>query len=146
MANYIQRRFTPQNPEKYAGDPTTIMSRSSWEYKVMLFLDRHKDVLTWSSEEKVIPYMSPVDKQIHRYYPDFLAQFRQRDGSIKNVMIEVKPSKQTVAPQKPKRMTRRFIQEVQTYAVNEAKWKAATHWCKQNGFEFQLITEKELNV
>jgi hypothetical protein len=66
------------------------------------------------------------------------------DGSIKTMLLEVKPKAQTLEPKVPKRRTKRFISEVMTYGVNQAKWKAAREYCEFKGWEFQIITETEL--
>lgn len=142
---YHQGRFIPKNPQKYHGDPTNIVFRSSWERKAMIFFDMNPNILKWSSEEHVIPYISPVDGNPHRYFPDFLVAARTRDGSIKRLMVEVKPAAQCEPP-KQKKKTKKYIQEAQTYAVNQAKWEAAKMWCMNNGFEFKILTEKELGI
>jgi hypothetical protein len=138
-------KFTPKNPQKYKGDPTNIIYRSSWEVKVMKYLDDHPDVIWWGSEELVIPYWSPVDNKKHRYFPDFVAKIRQKNGVIKTFVIEVKPEAQTKPPTQ-KRKTKRYIQEAATYVINQSKWKAATEFCKDHGWEFQVITEKHLGI
>ena len=65
MATY-KGFFKPKNPQKYRGDPTNIIYRSGWELKLMLYLDEHKDVVNWGSEELIIPYRSPIDGKVHR--------------------------------------------------------------------------------
>jgi hypothetical protein len=101
--------------------------------------------IKWSSEEIAIPYMSPIDKKMHNYYPDFLIQFKNSEG-IHTWMVEVKPKKQTRPPEIPKRKTKHFITEVTTWGVNQAKWKAAKEFCLDRGWEFQLITEDHLGL
>ena len=59
-------------------------------------------------------------------------------------MIEVKPKKQTVAPKKKSRVTKTYLNECKTYAVNQAKWRAAEEWCKDRLIEFKIITEEDL--
>jgi len=86
--------FTPRNPQKYKGDATNIVYRSSWELRVMKYLDDNPAVVWWASEELFIPYKSPVDQKVHRYFPDFIARIRQANGEI-TVVMEVKPFKQT---------------------------------------------------
>lgn len=135
-------RFKPKNPEKYKGDPTNIVYRSSWELKLMGYLDSHEQVVQWSSEEFCIPYRSPVDNRIHRYFPDFWV--KKMDGSV--VVIEVKPAIQTEPPKQPKRMTRRYVNEVFEYGKNQAKWKAAQEYCADRGWNFEVFTEKELGI
>ncbi len=137
--------FTPRNPQKYLGNPTNIMYRSSYELKYMLFLDSHEDVLKWGSEEMIIPYRAP-DGLIRRYYPDFVVQFRDKTGKINNWMVEIKPHVQTQPPKVPKKMTKAFLEEVETFEVNKAKWAAAQAYCQKVGLEFKVLTEAELGI
>ena len=143
-SHYKQGFFKPVNPKKYIGDPTNIVYRSGWEKKFMHYLDEHEPIIRWGSEEVVIPYISPVDNRPHRYYVDFYVEARGADGSIKKILIEVKPFAQTQEPKAPKRRTKRFITEVVTYGVNQAKWKAAKEYCTNKGWEFQILTENEI--
>ena len=138
---YHQGKFYPKNPEKYVGDINNIIYRSSWELKVLIFFDENPNVISYNSEEIVIPYMCATDGRQHRYYPDFLVKFKKRDGSIVTTLVEVKPEKQTKPPVPPKRRTKRFLQEIETYAKNRSKWDYAIEWCKQKGIEFTLLTE-----
>lgn len=136
--------FTPRNPKKYRGDASNIVYRSSWELRVMKYLDEQPNVIWWASEELPIPYKSPIDQKIHRYFPDFIAKIRQKDKEV-TVIMEVKPFKQTQLPTQ-KRKTQKFLQEVATYAVNQEKWRAADLFCKEHGWKFMLITENELGL
>ncbi len=138
-------KFKPRNPEKYKGNPNNIIYRSTWEIKVMSYLDNNPNVIWWASEELPIPYYSPVDKKKHRYFPDFIAQMRRSDGSLMTYIIEVKPEKQTKPPTQ-KRKTKVFLQEAITYEVNKAKWQAAIEFCKDHGWEFKILTEKHLGI
>jgi hypothetical protein len=139
-------RFIPKNPQKYVGDPNNIIYRSSWECKCMDWFDRNSDVITWASEELVVPYKSPADGRYHRYFPDFLIKIKTKDNKFKTLMIEVKPKKQTRPPEQKKRITKQYINEVVTYGVNQAKWKAANEYCKDRGWEFKVITEDDLGI
>ena len=139
-------KYKPSYPEKYNGDPTNIIYRSLWERKFCVYCDLNENILSWSSEEKAIPYRSPIDGKVHRYFPDFLIKVRESNGSIKKYMIEIKPSKQTVPPKKPQRQTKKYISEVYEYAKNQSKWEAAKDWCADRGYEFKIITENELNI
>ena len=112
----------------------------------MYRLDEDKQILSWQSEEVVIPYRSPIDNRIHRYYPDFLVTKINKDGTKETVLIEIKPAKQTKPPKKPQKITRGYITEVKTWGVNEAKWKAAAEFCKDRGWRFVIFTEKELGI
>ena len=136
--------FTPRNPQKYKGDATNIVYRSSWELRVMKYLDENSAVVWWASEELFIPYKSPIDQKVHRYFPDFIARIRQANKEI-TMVIEVKPFKQTQKPVQ-KRRTQKFLQEVATYAINQEKWRAADLFCKEHGWQFKIITEKELGL
>lgn len=138
--------FKPKNPQKYSGDHTNIIYRSSWECRMMTWLDNNPNVVNWASEELVIPYISPVDNRWHRYFPDFLVKVRQQDGKTRIMMLEVKPKKQTAPPKTPKRKTKQYINEVMTYGVNQAKWKYATEYCLDRGWEFRIITEDHLGL
>jgi len=140
-------RFKPKNTFKYLGNPANIIYRSLWECKLMAYLDNHPDVLSWASEEVCIPYKSPIDGRRHRYFPDFYVK-RRINGKIKESVIEVKPKIQTVPPKKLNRKipTQKYLREVRTYGINEAKWKAANEYCKDRGWDFLIMTEDQLGV
>jgi hypothetical protein len=138
--------FTPRNPKKYMGDPSNIIYRSSWECRVMNWLDQNPNILSWASEEIQIPYISPVDSRWHRYFPDFLVRMRTKNGQLKTMMLEVKPKKQSMPPEPRKRVTKQYIQEVATWGVNQSKWKAAEEYCLDRGWEFKVITEEHLGL
>ena len=143
MARYKQGFFVPKNPEKYLGDPSKIYYRSSWEQRFFGWCDTHTSVLSWGSETVVIPYIKPTDGKQHRYFMDIIMKYRKRDGSIVTEIIEIKPSSQTKPPRK-KRNGKSNLNEQITFAVNVAKWKAATIWAKERGIKFRIMTEKEL--
>jgi hypothetical protein len=110
----------------------------------MKFCDQNENILEWSSEEIAIPYLSPIDGRIHRYYVDFWIKAKEKDGSIRCRLIEIKPEKQTVMPKKPKKQTRRFLNEMATWAINSSKWEAAKNFCKSSNMDFLVLTEKHL--
>lgn len=112
----------------------------------MLWLDSHKSVIKWSSEEIVIPYKSPIDGRYHRYFMDFYVKLRNKQGEIEEHLIEVKPEKYTKPPEKQERKTKRYIQEVTQWAINKSKWAAAEEYCKDRNWKFQIFTEKKLNI
>lgn len=138
-------KYKLKNPQKYKGDTLNVIYRSLWERKYMVYCDTSSEILEWSSEEKIIPYRSP-DGRIRRYFPDFLIKRKESDGVIKKYMIEIKPKKQTLPPPKPKRQTQKYLNEVFMYAKNQSKWEAAREWCADNGYEFQILTENDLNI
>ena len=88
--------------------------------------------------------MSPVDNRTHRYFVDFVLKVKDKNGDLKTWMVEVKPKKQTKPPEVKKRVTKQYITEVTTWAVNEAKWKAATEYCADRGWKFVIFTEDHL--
>ena len=136
-------KYFPSNTKKYKGDPSNIIYRSLWERKFMVYCDRNEKIVEWGSEEFFIPYRSPLDGKIHRYFPDFYVKVKTPRG-MKKWIVEVKPKAQTRPPKIPKRKTSRYITEVRNYAVNDAKWKAATAYCKDRNWKFQILTEDNL--
>lgn len=144
MAGYpTPRKWFPKNKDKYAGNVNNIIARSSWEIKFMNWCDMNDLVTNWISEEIIIPYISPVDKKSHRYFCDFLIKVKTNSG-IKMYLVEIKPLAQTMPPKAPDKPTKRYLNESKTYAVNQAKWKAATEFCRIKGWEFMVLTEKHL--
>ena len=139
-------RYRPSNPKKYRGDSSNIIYRSLWERKFMVYCDNHSKILEWGSEEIALPYRSPIDNKIHRYYPDFYIKVKETNGKIKRYIIEIKPKKQTVEPKVKKRKTKGYIYEIYEYARNQAKWKAAQEFCKDRMWEFKVLTEDELGI
>ena len=139
-------KYKVRCPYKYKGDPTKVIYRSLWELKFMRYCDTNINILEWGSEEMYVWYRSPVDNRPHRYFPDFYIKAKESNGQIKKYIIEVKPKKQTAPPAKPKRQTKGYLREAFEYARNQAKWKAANEWCIDRGFEFKVLTEKELGI
>ena len=146
MGESIKSKFKPSNPQKYQGDPENIICRSSWERKFCKWCDLNENIMEWGSEEFWIPYVSPVDRRVHRYFPDFIIKVKESTGQVKTYVIEVKPKRQTMEPKKKSRVTKSYIYECKTYAVNQAKWKAATEFCEDRRIEFKIITEEELGI
>ncbi len=142
----MKGRFRPKNPTKYKGNPTNIIYRSSYELKAMMKLDSNPNVKCWSSEEFFVPYRSPLDGKIHRYFPDLFVE--NRDGS--KFLFEIKPSYQTLPPMlvetKRKTLTKASIKAQIEWSKNNAKWEAAKTFCEQRGWIWQILTERELNI
>ena len=141
-------KFKPKNRAKYKGDHTAITYRSLWELRFMRYLDTTPSVLKWSSEEIVIPYHSQIDGRRHRYFPDFWVKVKTSEGVVKESLIEVKPKAQCSPPKgsppKDRRKRGRFIREVKTWGVNEAKWKAAKAYCDDRKWGWKILTEEDL--
>lgn len=138
-------RFTPNEPGKYKGNPRNIIYRSMWERHCMRYFDRNENVLEWASEEVAIPYVSPLDGDIHRYYPDFWVKVRRGDSYVIK-LIEVKPEKQLRPPKPGKRKTKGYLYEVREFGKNSAKWKAAKKYCDKRGWQFAVWTEKTIGL
>jgi hypothetical protein len=138
-------RFKPKNPKKYNGSTENIIYRSSWELRVMKYLDESASIIWWASEELAIPYLSPVDQKMHRYFPDFIVKVREKSGLVMTYILEVKPENQTKRPVQ-KRKTQKFLQEAATYAINQEKWRAADIFCQEHGWKFKVVTEKDLGI
>ncbi len=139
----MQGTFAPKNPHKYAGDATKIIFRSSWELKAFKMIDEEPNIVKWSSEELVIPYIG-IDERPHRYFVD-LVIITKNGGKY---IIEIKPFAQTKKPNKGKGKKKEstFINECITYETNQRKWIAASKWAKENGMHFLIWTEKELGM
>jgi hypothetical protein len=146
MGKWAQGKYTPKNPQKYKGDPTNIIYRSGWELKFMFYVDSHPEIIEWGSEEFFIPYRSPIDNRIHRYFPDFYIKKKSKNGVIETIVVEIKPLKQTMEPQRQQKKTKRYINEVMTWGINSSKWDAAKRFCEDRNWKFMILTEKELNI
>lgn len=136
-------KFTPQNRTKYLGDASNIVWRSLWERKFMKYCDETPGILKWASEEFHVPYISPVDSRPHRYFPDFYLEVQSNSG-LRHFVIEIKPQSQSVMPATPKRRTKRYLAEVMTFAINQAKWEACKSFCHDRGWTFLVLTEQHL--
>lgn len=138
-------RYKPKQPKKYIGNPTKVIYRSLLEKRFMLYCDKTDAILEWGSEEVVVPYKSPIDNRMHRYFVDFLVKLKNKDGIIETLLIEVKPKKQCKPPKRPERKTRTYFTEVKNWGINSAKWKAATEYAENKGWRFIIITDETLS-
>jgi hypothetical protein len=154
MGRYKQGVFNPIHPEKYKGNTKNIIYRSSWELKFFSKIDLNPNVIEWSSEEIIIPYVCPLSEdkkqKIRRYFPDVYVKYRDIKGNIRKTLIEIKPHKQTLPPEIPKDNSRksknRFQKELAEFAINEAKWKAAEIYAEKKNLEFIKLTEKNAGL
>jgi hypothetical protein len=141
--NFTQGLYKPKNPQKYIGSQPVY--RSALELKAFRYLDNNPNVLNWSSEAVVIPYQSPADGKVHRYFVDLVAKLKSTDGTIKKLLIEIKPEKQTKPPTiSDRKKQKTILYERYQFAVNCAKWEAAKSWCKSKGYVFLILNEKHL--
>ena len=139
-------RFKPTNITKYRGAHRNIIYRSSCEKVFMKYCDKNDNIIEWGSEEVIIPYNSPIDNRIHRYFPDFYIKVKDLSGRPKKYIIEIKPKKQTQEPVIQRVKTKKYVREVMEYAKNSAKWDAAITFCKDRMMEFKILTEDNLPV
>lgn len=143
-------KYKIKNPEKYVGgDSSNIIYRSLWERQLMVKFDTNPKYISWNSECVIIPYLSDLDNSVHRYFVDFYVKYVNSVGSIEEALIEVKPFKETQKPKSPKnnwKSKQRYIRECATYMTNMSKWKAAREFCRNHGYKFIIITEKELRT
>ena len=143
----LSGKYKIQNPKKYIGNADMIFFRSSWELRVFRRFDNDPNILRWNSEEVIIPYFFPVDNKWHRYYVDLYCELKQKDGSVHQYIIEIKPHKYLSPPEfkgttKNKRPSKSFLRECFEYKKNQAKWEAAREFAKKQNLEFLILTEK----
>ena len=138
--------YKPLYPKKYRGNPSRIVYRSLWEKKYMKYCDHTASILEWGSEEIIIPYRSPIDNRVHRYYPDFYIKVREKSGKISKYIVEIKPKKQTKPPYGKDKRTAAYKKEALTFAKNRAKWNAAEEFCDDRQMKFLILTEDHLAV
>lgn len=138
--------FKPLHPEKYAGNPNNIIYRSSWELAVFQRFDLDPNIISWASEEICIPYFDRATGRARRYFPDIIVKSRNPDGTIKTVMIEIKPYCQTIPPVKGSKSEKRYLKEVSTFATNFSKFEQAREYCRKKGWQFVVLTERDLKI
>ena len=150
-AKALRGHFTPQHPEKWIINEKSlgrghIEYRSSWEKRFCVYADLHSSIIKVSSEPFAIPYLSPLDNKVHRYYIDFYVEMIKKDGTTEEVLIEVKPHAETKKPRQNKKNPTAYRRAVETFLRNSAKWDAARAFCEKNGLRFLIMTEFELGL
>jgi hypothetical protein len=112
----------------------------------MQYCDFNESILSWSSEEVTVPYKSPLDGKIHRYFVDFWIKTKQTDGTEKCILIEIKPKNMTEKPtiDESKKLTKTAMIKMRDWIINTSKWQAAKTYCEDRGWEFKILTEKEI--
>jgi hypothetical protein len=140
-SKFRQGVFTPTNSHKFIG--SKAIYRSGLELKFFRFCDTNENVIKWGSENIIVPYISPLDGRVHRYFVDNYVVIKE-GNNIKKYLIEIKPQKQTLPPQTKYKKREHLIYEQQQYAINQAKWESAKHYCKKHNLSFLILTEKDL--
>ena len=133
-------KYKIKHPEKYAGNPAKVVYRSLWERQAFKWCESNPKVKMWNSEEVVVPYKCKTDNRLHRYFVDLFIQMEDK----KTYLIEIKPKNQTTPPKTRTRKTKKYINEVTTYAKNISKWEAAQEFAEHKGWKFQVWTEETL--
>jgi hypothetical protein len=141
---FKQGLFKPKNRGKYIGKEDPVY-RSGWELKFFRWADDNPNVVEWASEAVIIPYVSPLDQRVHRYYTDGIVAIKE-GNFIKKYIIEIKPKSQTVLPTRGRKRMATMVYETARFAQNQAKWDAAKKWCDKHGYSFLILTEKELGI
>jgi len=142
-SRYYQGVYVVQNVDKYLGDHKKCEYRSRWEFLVFKMLDNNPKVVGWGAEPFAVGYVSPKDNKLHRYFPDVIVVADNKGVQV-TTLIEIKPYNQTILPKANGKKKSRYIQEVMTYHINKAKWKAAEALCENKGWIFKIMTEKEI--
>lgn len=130
--------FNITNPAKYVGNKRPRY-RSSWEWQFMKFCDTNPSIQKWASEAISIPYRDPLTNRNTIYVPDFFIQYLDKNNRLNSEIIEIKPASQTLL----ERVGKNKYNQAQ-YVKNQAKWQAATIWCKQQGLKFRVINENDI--
>ena len=140
-SRYEQNYYVLKNPNKYRGDKTKIIYRSSYEKRFCQLCDSSPKIISWSSEPISIRYTSMYDNRQHSYWLDFW--FKYDDG--REFIVEVKPSGKLKKPRKPSKKTAKSLENynhrMKEYLVNYSKFKAASEFAKQTGVEFIIVDE-----
>jgi hypothetical protein len=125
-------------PEKYAGSTAPIF-RSSWEVAVMRMCDENPSIEQWASEPIKIPYRDPLTGKQSLYVPDFLVTFVDRNQQKHAELWEVKPANQQIL----EKVGKNPYNQAQ-FVKNQAKWAAASIWCRNQGIKFRILNEHDI--
>jgi hypothetical protein len=162
-SNYNQGNYIPKNKDKVIKLNTQggVYFRSSWEKKIMHWLDNNNTITKWGAECMRIPYqMTHFDNgdtkvKEHSYYPDFYYEMKNNEGLLKQVVVEVKPFKEykmvqdlnegnLVIPETGMKKLKNFEYDLKMAYKNKNKWETMINWCNKKGYEFIIITEQHL--
>lgn len=134
---YVQGEFKPTNPQKYIGKGK-IRYLSSWEMRMMIWLDTNPSIEQWASESIIIKYKHPFTGRIASYITDFFIVYTDKNGKKHAEIIEVKPNSQTSLTEAKSKSDK------EAAIINMAKWEAARAFCKANNLVFRVVTEKQM--
>ena len=142
--NYKQGRYDVLNHEKYCGTNTNIRYLSSYELQTFKYLDRTPSILQWAAEHVIVPYYNPLKQRQARYIVDIYLKYRNKNGEIIEELVEIKPSKECVKPDKGRKKQSTYENQMATWLVNQAKWTAAQQYANERGWRFRILTEKSI--
>ncbi len=100
-SRFHQGTYRPTNQKKFIGKECVF--RSGLELKFFRFCDSNPNVVKWGSECVTVPYYDKVQRKNRTYYIDNYVVIKEGDKLVK-YLVEVKPSKQTVAPNPKSKM------------------------------------------
>ena len=143
-SKFHQGYYKLENPDKYTGDPTKIIYRSSWEYKFCRYCDFTNEIVNWSSEPFGIKYMDPVNKKERTYHIDFFIRIA-KNGTMNNYLIEVKPKAKLYPPVLEAKQTLKRLKDYNTameeFIITKAKKEAAEAYAHAMGYKYMIVTE-----
>lgn len=143
--NYKQGKYEVKNPSKCINGTKEVRYLSSYELECWRWADNNKNVIRWGVETVVVPYYSSVKGRKARYLVDLYIEYYNRHGEYKKVLCEIKPFRETKKVRDtPGRKKSTVIQEQLTYVTNMEKWKAAKKYAEDRGWQFTILTEKEI--
>ena len=163
-SKYHGGNYIPKNKDKVIklNAERGLYYRSSWEKKIMFWLDNNDQVTMWGAECLNIPYQmthfenGDAKVKKHTYYVDFYYEMRV-NGVLKQVVVEVKPKKEynmvialnagkLSVPEKGTKKLKNFEDDLKMAYKNKNKWETMINWCNKKGYEFIIITEDHLKM
>jgi hypothetical protein len=135
---FNQGVYKIRNPEKYMGSKAPIY-RSGWEMTFCQFCDNNPSIQQWASEPVRIPYRDPLTGKPTVYVPDFLIMYVDKNNNKHAELVEIKPANQSMI----ENVGRNPYNQAQ-FIKNQAKWAAASNWCKNQGIQFRIVTEHDI--
>lgn len=137
--NCHKGKFRPKNPKKYNGNVSNITYRSGLELDAFRWFDRHPSVISWSSENVIVPYFY---RRPRRYIVDIWCRIKQSNGEIKQFLIEIKHSNKLKPPKIQQRKSKYYDYLLEEYNINQAKWVEAKKYAINHGMVFKILTER----
>jgi len=142
--NFKQGYFNCLHPEKYNGS-FPIIYRSSLELKFLRWCDGASHVTNWTSESYIVPYQSPLDGKIHKYFIDNSITLKDKNGIEHKFLVEIKPLRMTKPPtESKKKSTATLLYEKTNWIKNQSKWRSAEQFAAKKGMKFIILTEEDL--